>query len=66
MEESSGEDRKVKEREMEELPATARKVTSTGLRCRTLKLLAERKQESTASARGRARKGRHSAMKPSG
>lgn len=66
MEEISGEDKTVKEREMGELPATARKVTSTGLRCKTLTLLAERKQETIASVRGRTtRKGRHSGMKPS-
>lgn len=41
MEEISGEDRTVKEREIGELPATAPKVTSTGLRCKTLKLLEE-------------------------
>lgn len=44
MEEISGEDKRVKERDMGELPATARKVTSTGLRCKTLKLLAEKKR----------------------
>lgn len=73
MEEISGEDKRVKERDMGELPATARKVTSTGLRCKNAKAACRkkailgpgRKQETIASVRGRTRKGRHSGMKPS-
>lgn len=53
MEEISGEDKRVKERDMGELPATARKVTSTGLRCKNAKAACRKKSDPGARKKAR-------------